>query len=118
MIILGASRGMVEEVCEEAALHVPKVWAHRRAMLQFSKMGALDQESFRLMVQAIGKKWKNFQWVSTIPLSIAAILNHQSKGELFNDTSGQTMLKFVDRNPWFKPPKGPSRVSISVPGAH
>lgn len=108
---------MIEEVCEDAITHVPKVWAHARAMRQFAKMGALDQESFRMMTQAMGKTWKNFRWVSSIPLSVASILNH-ANGDIFADTSGRTMMKFISRNPQYKPPKGSPRVSISVPGAH
>jgi hypothetical protein len=115
MIVMGVRRPMIEDVCEEAALHVPKVWAHRRAMLQFHKMGALDQESFRMMTQTMGAGWKNLKWVSCIPTSVAAVLNHASKGELFNDTTGKTMLRFLARNPQYKPPKGSPRVSVSVP---
>jgi hypothetical protein len=113
LIILGARRLMSEEVCEAAITHVPKVWAHARAMQQFNKMGLLDRECFRMMTQTFGPTWKNFRWVSSIPLSVASILNHESKGELFCDTSGATMLRFLARNPQYQVPKGPSRVSVS-----
>lgn len=106
---------MVEEVCEEAITHVPKVWAHARAMQQFHKMGVLDQESFKMMSQTMGSAWKNIKWISSMPLSVATILNQESNGELFNDTSGRTMLRFLERNPQYRVPKGSPRVSVSVP---
>lgn len=114
MVILGARRPMVEEVCEKAIEHVPKVWAHARAMQQFNKMGVLDRESFRLMAQTFGTGWKNIKWVSSIPLAVATVLNQQNP-DIFNDTSGRTMLQFLARNPQYVPAKGPKRVSVSFP---
>jgi len=114
MIVMGARRPMVEEVCEKAIEYVPKVWAHARAMQRFNQMGWMDKESFRLMVQTFGATWKNIKWVSSIPLPVAAVLNQQNP-DIFHDTSGRTMLRFLARNPQYVPAKGKPRVSVSFP---
>lgn len=114
MVVMGARRPMVEEVCEQAIEHIPKVWAHARAMQQFNRMGWLDRESFRLMTQTFGSTWKNIKWVSSIPLAVATVLNQQNP-EIFQDTSGRTMLRFLARNPQYVPAKGKPRVSVSFP---
>lgn len=114
MIILGARRPIEDEAYEQAIYRAPNVWAHARAMSQWQKMGFMDQESFRLMANTIGPRLRTFEWIASIPLSVADIQN-QLNPEIFQDQTGRAMLKFVERNPQFKPPKGHSRVSVSVP---
>ncbi len=116
MIVLGRRKEVVDDALASAMTRVPKVWAHARAMQMFNRMGALDQESWKLMVQTFGPGWKDFRWVSSIPLSVAAVLNQDEEGrQVFQDTSGRTLFKFLERNPQYKVPKGSQRVQVSVP---
>jgi len=113
MIVIGARRPIEDEAYENAIYRAPNVWAHARAMRQWQKMGFMDQESFRMMASTIGPKLSTFEWIASIPLSVADIQN-QMNPEIFEDRTGRAMLKFVERNPQFKPPKGSRRVSIPV----
>lgn len=80
------------EGVEKAALWAPHLWAHRRSMLWWQKMNALDAESAKAFLAPVGlKKWS---WVSSIPFSVAAYLSDH-RPEIFTDKSGRSLLAFL-----------------------
>lgn len=119
MILIGRRKAMLDEAFTNSIERVPQVWAHARAMQMFQKMGVLDQDSFKLMAATMGPQWKTFKWVSSIPLSVATVLQADPETrDIFSDTSGRLLFKFLERNPQYKVPKGAERVQVSVPRAH
>lgn len=113
MILLGARKPVLDQAYEDAMYRAPNVWAHARAMQMWNKMGWMDQESFKMMANNWGHRMKTFEWISSIPLSVATVQNAHNP-EIFQDQTGRAMMKFLERNPQYKVPKGKRRVSVSV----
>ena len=108
-MILGGRKPFHEEAFEYAIYRAPNVWAHARAMRMFQKMNILDKTTFQMLTQTFGtKQWESLRWIGSMPLPVATILNHDHP-EVFLDTSGRTMEKFLSRNPQYQIPQDQQR---------
>lgn len=104
MQIIGARNYVAEEAAADAIYHAPSVWAHARAMQWWQRMNAVDMGTFKTMAASMKNGTKGMRWIGSVPLSVATIINEQNP-DVYNDTTGQTMLKFLQRNPQFKVPR-------------
>ena len=104
-MIIGDRQPFQEGAFEDAIYRAPNVWAHARTMKMFQKMNVMDQTTFQMLTQTFGQQsWDSMRWIGSLPLSVAAVLNHDHP-EVFQDTTGRTMEKFLKRNPQYQIPQ-------------
>ena len=79
------------QVANDAAHRAPTVWAHTRAMQYWNSMNTYDYETFKQMQRTAPR---NHTWIACWPDSVAHMLNALHP-EIFNDTTGKAMEKFL-----------------------
>lgn len=79
------------EAATEGALLAPFASRHRDMMWWWGSMGFLDQESFKAMLRTAPK---GYEWMASFPDSVAAAI-YKTYPEVFDDTTGKTMRKFL-----------------------
>lgn len=92
MVIISKRSPSSLEWANAAAEYAPNVWAHRRAMLWWSKLSAVDQDTVHRMVAMHPKGWK---FIASWPEAIAGAINALHP-EVFNDHTGKSMLRFLE----------------------
>lgn len=75
----------------EGADRAPFASRHSSMMQWWGKMNFLDQQSLKQMLALAPR---GFEWLSSIPDSIAPVV-YQHYPEVFDDTSGKSMIKFL-----------------------
>lgn len=94
-VIIGQRRTEIEDAAARAEAFAPHLWQHRRQMLWWRKMNALDQETAKKVLQPMGTGgFKSWEWISSIPYSVATVLS-QTRPEIFFDRTGKAAIEFL-----------------------
>ncbi|MHA2264712.1 MAG: hypothetical protein ACXAEN_20145 [Candidatus Thorarchaeota archaeon] len=94
MIIMDRSKTPdILEHCNRAIETAPNVWAHARAMKWFHRMNTHDWEIGQKLLRSAPPG--AYHWIASWPWSVAHAVN-QWYPEVFNDTSGKTMIRFLN----------------------
>jgi len=91
-VIIGARKTQIGDAAEKAALWAPNLWAHRRSMLWWQKMNAVDAETAKGFLAPMGRK--SWHWVSSIPFGVASVLS-ETRPEIFQDRTGKALFEFL-----------------------
>lgn len=92
-VIIGQRRTEFEDAASKAELWAPHLWAHRRAMLWWQKMGALDAETAKGLLNPM-RRMKSWEWIASYPMAVATVLS-QTRPEIFFDRTGKAALEFL-----------------------
>ena len=92
MEILKPKGSWMTGISEKAALYSPEIAQHREEMSWYQKLNAVDKETGR---QALfGRAFAGSRPISNIPVAVASQLI-ELYPEIFYDTTGKSMLKFL-----------------------
>ena len=92
MIILKQKGSWMTGISEKAAKYAPDLAQHRDEMSWYHKLNAVDKETGRAAL--FGRPFSNSRAISSIPVAVASQLM-ELYPEIFRDTTGKSMLKFL-----------------------
>lgn len=93
MIILDRTKNLdILEHCNRAVETAPNVWRHQRAMQWMRSLNAFDWDVGQAALRTAPPG--SYRWIGIWPLSVAAAINFFHP-EVFNDTTGEAMKRFL-----------------------